>query len=181
MTSRLPSIERIVLGEVVGAHGLKGELRVRVAGDGPAHLLAAEVIWLGQRVQDPEARRFAVVGCAPAPRAEIRLRLEGITRRDQVEPLLGRLVLASPAMLEPLEEGEFYWYQLIGCQVFGAGGQDIGRVRELWETGAHDVLVVEDEDGRRRLVPTAESLLESIDLEAGRIVVADLPGLLDPV
>ena len=54
-------------------------------------------------------------------------------------------------------------------------------VRELLETGAHDVLVVRGEDGRDRLIPTARELMREVDLEQGRIVVVDLPGLLDPV
>lgn len=177
----LPSADRIVLGEVVGAHGLGGELRVRVAGDGPAHLLSASVVWLGRRANDPEARRRVVAGTAKAPRGEVRMRLEGVDRREDVSALVGLLVMASADVLAPLPEGEFYWFELVGCRVESAGGEVIGEVREIWETGAHDVLLVEDEDGVRRLVPTAEALLEAIDLEARLIVVADLPGLLEPV
>ena len=50
--------QRIVLGEVTGAHGLKGELRVRIAGDAPDHLMTSEAVWLARSPQDPEARRF---------------------------------------------------------------------------------------------------------------------------
>lgn len=178
---KLPSAERIVLGEVVGAHGLAGELRVRITGDVPDHLLAAEVVWLGKRARDPEARRRVVTGAGMAPRGEVRLRLEGVSRREDVQPLVGLLVTASPELLPELPEGEFYWYELVGCRVESAQGEDIGTVREIWETGAHDVLLVEDADGVRRLVPTAEALLETIDLAAKRIVVADVPGLLEPV
>ncbi len=178
---RLPSAERIVLGEVVGAHGLAGEVRVRVAGDGPEHLLGSEVVWLGKRAKDPAARRRVVVGAAMAPRGDVRLKFEGLDRRDDVNKLVGLLVTASPEVLAELPEGEFYWFELIGCRVESAHGDAVGTVREIWETGAHDVLMVEDEDGVRRLVPTAEALLETIDLEARRIVVADLPGLLEPI
>ena len=107
--------------------------------------------------------------------------LEGVDRREDVSALVGLLVMASADVLAPLPEGEFYWFELVGCRVESAGGEVIGEVREIWETGAHDVLLVEDEDGVRRLVPTAEALLEAIDLEARLIVVADLPGLLEPV
>ena len=177
----LPSAERIVLGEIVGAHGLQGEVRVRVAGDVPDHLLSAEVVWLGKRAKDPEARRRVVVGAGMAPRGEVRLRFEGVSKREDVQGLIGLLITASPDLLPELPEGEFYWYELVGCGVESADGEDVGVVREIWETGAHDVLLVEDSDGVRRLVPTAEALLETIDLAARRIVVADVPGLLDPV
>lgn len=173
--------DRVVLGEVSGAHGLRGELRVRIAGDGPEHLLSTDAIWLGRRANDPEARRYAVLAGGLARGGEVRLRLAGIERREQVAPLVGLLVTAPPSGLPALPEGEYYWYELVGCRVESEAGACLGRVREIWETGAHDVLLVEDEDGVRRLVPTAEALMKQVDLEARRIVVVDLPGLLDPV
>ncbi|MCP4905567.1 MAG: 16S rRNA processing protein RimM [bacterium] len=176
-----PSRERIVLGEVRGAHGLRGEIRVRIAGDSPDHLLAVTGIWLGRRPGDPEARRHVVVEAGLARSGEVRLRLQGFDQRDQVGPLVGLLVTVPAAILPELPEGEFYWYELIGCQVESESGEVVGRVREIWETGAHDVLMVEDEEGVRRLLPTAAELMKGIDLEARRIVVVDLPGLLEPI
>ena len=116
-----------------------------------------------------------------APKGDVRLKFEGLDRRDDVNELVGLLVTASPEVLAELPEGEFYWYELVGCRVETVQGDLVGTVREIWETGAHDVLMVENEDGVRRLVPTAEALLETIDLEARRIVVADVPGLLEPI
>jgi len=178
--STLP-VARIVLGEVVGAHGLKGELRVRVAGDSPQALLGADAVWLGRRLEDPEARRKEVLEGGFARAGEVRLRLAGVERRDAVQPLLGLLVMAPPEILDPLPDGEFYWYQLIGCRVESEAALRLGTVREIWETGAHDVLLVEDEEGVRRLLPTASALMKEVDLEARRIVVVDLPGLLEPI
>lgn len=177
----MPTTRRVVLGEVSGAHGLQGELRVRVAGDAPDHLLEADAIWLGRGPQDAEARRWVVERAGLARGGEVRMKLRGVDRRDQVQALVGQLVTASPDRLAALPEGEFYWYELVGCRVESESGEVAGTVREIWETGAHDVLLVQDEDGRRRLVPTAEALMKEIDLEAGRIVVVDLPGLLEPV
>jgi len=175
------STERIVLGEVTGAHGLQGEVRVRIAGDGPDHLFAVETVWLGRRPGDPEARRYTVLEAGLARSGEVRLRLQGIDHREKVGPLVGLLVTAPPTILPELPEGEFYWYELIDCRVESESGQLLGTVREIWETGAHDVLMVEDDDGIRRLLPTAMELMKEIDLEARRIVVVDLPGLLEPI
>ena len=176
-----PIQQRIVLGEITGAHGLEGEVRVRIAGDGPEPLLAATSVWLGTSAMDPEARRYPVRGCGLGRRGEVRLRFEGITGREAVRDLVGLLVTAPASVLPPLPEGEFYWYELVGCRVESASGESVGTVREIWETGAHDVLVVEDEGGQRRLVPTAARIMTEVDLADRRIVVADLPGLLEPV
>lgn len=170
-----------MLGEIVGAHGLRGELRVRFSGDSPEHLLACEAVWIGRHADDPEARRFAVEAAGLGRGGEVRLQLDGIRSREAVAAWVGWLVSAPAAILPVLPEGEFYWFELIGCRVESASGERVGSVREIWETGAHDVLVVEDEEGRRRLVPTAAELMTEVDLEARRIIVVDLPGLLDPV
>ncbi len=172
--------ERIVLGEITGAHGVRGEVRVRVAGDGPELLHSVETVWLGQSAQDPEARRYKVLGSAGARPGEVRLQLEGIDSREAAAVVFGELVTAPRALLPPLPAGEYYWFELIGCQVESESGELAGTVREIWETGAHDVLLVEDELGVRRLIPTAASLMKEVDLEARRIVVVDLPGLLEP-
>jgi 16S rRNA processing protein RimM len=173
--------QRIVLGEIAGAHGLDGEIRIRFASDGPETLLAAEAIWVGTSASDPEARRYRVHGCGTGRKGEVRLRFEGIAGREAIGKLVGLLVSAPASELPELPEGEFYWYELIGCQVVSEAGLEVGTVREIWETGAHDVLVVEDDDGVRRLLPTAAELMKDVDLEVGRIVVVDLPGLLEPV
>jgi 16S rRNA processing protein RimM len=81
--------------------------------------------------------------------------------------------------LEALPEGEYYSYELVGCRVEGTDGLTIGAVREVWATGAVDVLVVEDEKGAQHLIPAVESQLREVDIEARRIVIEILPGLLD--
>jgi 16S rRNA processing protein RimM len=173
--------QKIVLGEIMGPHGLNGEVRVRIAGDGPDSLLGAEAVWLGTGPSDPEARRYRVHGCGPGRKGEVRLRFDGVEGREAIAPLVGLLVTSAAALLPELPVGEYYWYELIGCHVESEAGEQAGTVREIWETGAHDVLVVEDEDGVRRLIPTAAELMKDVDLAARRIVVVDLPGLLDPV
>jgi len=172
--------QRIVLGEITGAHGVRGEVRVRIASDSPDPLFQLESVWIGRGPVDPEARRYAVLECGLARAGQVRLRLAGISSREAVAGLVGLLITASPSVLPDLPEGEFYWYELIGCRVESESGQWVGTVREIWETGAHDVLLVEDEAGVRRLVPTAGPLMTEIDIAARRIVVVDLPGLLEP-
>ena len=176
----MPLLKRIVLGRVVGAHGLDGELRVRIAGDGPEHLLGVEVVWLAGDTDDPEARCYDVLGAGTGRGGEVRLSLDGIRDRDTAAGLLGRFVLCDARVLSPLPDGEYYWHQLIGCQVESDDGEQVGRVREIWATGGHDVLVIDGEDGRQRLVPTAAEVMTRVDLDAKRITVAVIDGLLDP-
>lgn len=170
---------RVVLGRVLGAHGLRGQLRVRFFGDGPENLMRVPEIFLGRDCDDPDALSYAVQRSRQGRPGEVRMTLEGVSGREAAEELRGRLVLGEPAHLEPLPEGEHYWFELIGCEVFGSDGRRLGTVREIWETGAHDVLVVEREQGEPLLVPTADPLLGEVDVGERRIVVELLPGLVN--
>ncbi len=172
----------VELGRVVGAHGIRGDLRVRFFGDGPDHLLEAPWIALAGAALDGESQetRFEVIRAGLARPGEVALGLAGVNDREAALAFRGRIVLGDPAHLPELSEGEHYWYELVGCRVSGGDGRPVGTVRELWETGAHDVLVIEGEDGRTRLVPTARDLLREVDVAGRRIVVEDLPGLLEP-
>src|SRR4029450_12436801 len=87
-------------------------------------------------------------------------------------------VVGDAALLRPLAEGEHYWFELVGCRVEIEGGGVLGTVREIWETGAHDVLVVADDAGRSHLIPAADAFLRLVDPAARRIVISPVPGLL---
>jgi 16S rRNA processing protein RimM len=173
---------RVVLGRVAGAHGIRGELRVSILGDGPEHLLGAEWLELSFDARAPlldsSRRRYAVTGRGRGRPGEVRIALEGVADRDAAAALRGALVVGDAERLAPLPAGEHYWFELVGCRVEAEGGRALGTVREIWETGAHDVLVVEDDAGRKHLIPAAEAFLRRVDPAAGRIVVAPVPGLL---
>jgi 16S rRNA processing protein RimM len=174
---------RVVVGRVVGAHGVAGQVRVRVFGDGPDHLLHATHVLLARPdwgADDPAARTFEIEGGGTGRRGEIRLKLAGVGDREAAATLRGRLVLAEAEALPRLPPGEFYGFELVGCRVETLEGHPVGRVREIWEAAGHDVLVVEGDDGRTRLLPTARELMPEVDPAARRIRVVDLPGLLDP-
>ena len=169
---------RVVLGRIVGAHGLRGGLRVRFFGDDAGNLARVPEVELAARPDATDAVRHQVAGLRPGRSGEVTLHLSDVRVREAAEELRGQLVLADPEHLVRLPEGEHYWFELVGCEVFERGGERVGRVTEIWETGgAHDVLVVEGDDGRRVLLPTADAFLTEIDVAARRIVVDPIPGL----
>ncbi len=170
---------KVVLGRVLGAHGVHGKLRVRWLGDGPANLLAQRRIALCEAPDGAGAKHYELEEGEVGRAGEVRLKLKGLESRDAAQMLRGAFVQGDTEGLEALPEGEFYWYQLLGCRVVLTSGRELGEVCDLVETGAHDVLVVRGEDGREFLVPTARALLPGIDLAEGRLVAEDLPGLYE--
>jgi 16S rRNA processing protein RimM len=163
----------------VGAHALRGELRIRLYGGDPDNLALQDVVWLGRDRDDAMARAFAVLGTGSGRPGEIRLALTGVTDRESALALRGMQVLISAESLPALDEDEFYWHELIGCRVETQSGDLVGEVAELWDSGRHDVLVVRDERGRQILVPTAREIMTGVDREARRIVIDAPPGLID--
>jgi len=175
MTAR----QRVAIGRIVGTHGLRGCVRVRTFGVGPENLARASSVTLGESEEDPKAVSAEVVGAEPGRPGEVRMTFAGVDGLEAASRLRGRLVMQDSGQLEQLPEGEYYEYQLVGCRVEGEAGQTIGTVREVWSTGASDVLVVESEEGEQRLIPTGGDFLREVDLEGRRIVIEVIPGLLD--
>ncbi len=168
----------IVLGCVLGAHGLRGEVRVRYFGDGPENLLSSPQLTLRRGSAAPKS--FEVLGARQGARAgEILVRFAACEGRDAAEALRGYEVLGEVGELMELPEGEFYWYQLVGCLVETLDDQRIGRVKSLWDAGGHDLLVVEREEGGEVLIPTSQEVLREIDLEAKTLRIDAMPGLLE--
>jgi 16S rRNA processing protein RimM len=156
-------------------------VRVKWLGDGPDNLIQAQELRLGRTPDGEATRSYEVRGHLQGRSGEVRLALAGIEDRDAAERLRGCWVLADPRELPALPPGEHYWYELVGCEVEARDGRNIGTVKEIWETGAHDVLVIEAADGRRVLLPAAGAFLREIDVVGRKLVVEEIPGLLDPV
>jgi 16S rRNA processing protein RimM len=170
---------RVAIGRVAGIHGMRGGVRVQAFDDGPESLLRASEVTLGESEEDPKAVSVKVAGAEPGRPGEVRMTFTGFEERGEASRLRGRLVMVDSGQLERLPDGEYYEYQLVGCRVEGEDGQTIGAVREVWSTGASDVLVVESEEGGRHLIPTGGDFLREVDLDGRRIVVEVIPGLLD--
>jgi 16S rRNA processing protein RimM len=155
-------------------------VRIRWLGDGPENLMQARELAIGRSLEPQGTTRHRVISRLPGRAGEVRIAFEGIGDRDAAEALRGAYVFAEATGLAELPEGEHYWYELIGCRVETRSGETIGLVEEIWETGAHDVLVVTDERGRKILLPAAKGILREIDVVGRRLRIEEIPGLLDP-
>ena len=167
----------IVVGRVVGAHGLRGQLRIRYFGEEPDELEALERIALCETEEDSQGTHYDVSQVRAGRSGELRVALEGVDDRETAESLRGHWVRIDPRALRPLDDEEYYGYELVGCRVRDQRGEAIGTLRTLWRTGAPDVLVVENEEGREHLIPAA--LIREVDREGRTIVVEVIPGLLE--
>jgi len=124
------------------------------------------------------AREYRIVDTMPHTRGAMRLTLQGIDNANLAEALIGNNVFVDEAELPAPEENQFYYRDVIGCEVFLSDGARLGVVADILATGANDVFVVRGE-GKEVLVPVIEDVVKEIDVEARRVVIEPIPGLLD--
>ncbi|RPF70604.1 ribosome maturation factor RimM [Aurantiacibacter spongiae] len=134
----------IILAAITGAHGVTGEVRLKLFGDGIASLQAHRAFNGGAltltKVRDDNK------GGAIARFAEI-------ADRNAAEGLRGTVLTVARATLPPLEEGEYYHADLIGLAVATEAGEQVGIVRDVVNYGAGDILEIERAGGKRFMVP----------------------------
>ena len=161
-----PTERRLTVGRILGPKGLKGGVRVELLTDWPERLVAGTELLLD--AGDEERRPLRITRIESGGRSFV-LYFEGVTDRTGAESLTGAY-LESPA--QPLEEGSYYWADLIGLTVFGERGETVGELVEIFRAGENEVYRVVGGDGER-LIPALKSVVLQVDLEAGRMTVAD--------
>jgi 16S rRNA processing protein RimM len=166
-----------VIGEVGRPHGLRGEVRVIPLTDDPARFeaLATCVLWSEARDQR-QVRR--ITGARRQGDAVI-LGLEGCDSAEAAGALVGHLLAVPESEARPLPEGQFYPWQLQGCQVVTEEGAEVGTVKRIEASPAHDLWVVEGAAGREHLIPAVPAIVREVDLAGRRVVIAPPDGLLE--
>ena len=178
--------ELLVVGRVVSAQGLRGELRVNPLSDFPERFTHPGTRWLQAR--HSAAREVTLLSGRQLPGKELFvIRLEGVNDRDSAEALVGQELLVPAADRPKLAKGEFHLLDLVGLEVRvlkGSGadqtpGHSIGRVKDLIHAG-NDLLEVELEGGGAPIwIPFVEAIVPRVELGEGWIGITPPPGLLE--
>jgi 16S rRNA processing protein RimM len=154
----------MVIGQVAGPFGLRGEIKIDLRTDFPNRFAGLERIFLG-----PSRRPYTVAG-ARRHRRQVLLRLEGVENPESVDRLRG-LELAIPRELAiPLPPGHFYLEEILGVEVVTVDGANLGNVTDVLRTGSNDVFVV-GTGSSALLIPSIKDAIAELDLEGRRIVI----------
>lgn len=172
----MPEPRYLAVGRVQRPHGVRGEVRVEILTGYPERLDRHAAFYLAHP-HSPEAVRRYPVEQLRLHRNVLLLKLGGCDNRNAAEALRGMLVQVPIEDAVPLEEGEYYLYQVVGVQVETEDGEPLGRVIEVLDTGANDVYVVGGPRGEV-LLPAIKDVVLELDLDARRLVVRLMPGLL---
>ena len=152
--------KRVALAAVAGAHGVKGELRLKLFADSVESLARHSHFYVG-------GRELALKDVKDGGKTAI-ARFEGVSDRSAAEALRGQLVEIDRDALPPLEEGEYYHADVIGLPCVDEAGEALGTVVSVENFGAGDLLEVERPNGKRSLIPFREPIAR---LEADCVVL----------
>ena len=151
---------RVALDAVAGAHGVKGEVRLKLFSASAESLARHKILFVGgaeRRLIDVREGGKAAVA-----------RFEGVADRSAAEALRGSLVEVDRDSLPPLEDGEYYHADLLGLPCEDQQGEPAGTVVAVENFGAGDLIEVEQESGKRSLIPFRDGVADLVD---GRIVL----------
>lgn len=166
----------VLMGRVSGAFGIRGEIKVFSFGREPRAFARAGLMFVGP---NPESARALSIKGLREHGGRLLVTTAEVESREAAAKMGGQWVYLREADLEPLGEDEYYWYQLKDAKVVDSAGRELGRVKEITDLGAHDLLLVRAGDGKEALIPVVEGVVLAIDASEGLVVVDPPPGLLE--
>lgn len=164
--------DRIVLGQIGAAHGIKGEVRLKSFTD------PIEAITDYGPLDDGKGRRLKITNWR-ASKGVLIVRLAGIGDRNAAEALNGVELSIDRERLPDADDDEFYHADLIGLKVVDEAGTAFGNVIAVHDFGAGDLLEIDAPDGTGFYLPFTRETVPDIDFDAGRLIIVPPPGLLD--
>ena len=160
----------IPVGRVTRTHGLKGELKFFPTDQEDLAVQSHQHILLGEATF-----KIKYVRGAKSP---FIIKFESVDSIEAAQSLAGQEVLVAREDFESLPEGEYYRFEIEGLKVFEDTGKYYGVIEDIIETGSNDVYVVREND-KEWLVPMIDSVVQSIDLEQGKLIFHCVEGLFE--
>lgn len=163
----------VVVGRITRPHGVRGELTVMVLSEVPGRFDVGATVFL-------ESGRALTVATSRPHKDRVLVTFSEVTDRESAEALRGAVLVVPESTSPPLAEGSWWDHQLVGCAVFTESGVELGELRQVIHTAANDVWSAVDASGVETLIPVLRDVLVSVDTDARRIVVREIPGLTVP-
>jgi 16S rRNA processing protein RimM len=161
----LDRAKRILVGAIAGAHGVRGEVRIKSFTANP------RAIGRYGPVEDETGARSFKLTVRGETKGLVIARLDGVADRNQAEALKGLRLYVPRAKLPRPKRGEWYVADLIGLSAQDASGTPLGRVKSVQNFGAGDVVELERTDGTTEFLPFTRAVVPEVDIEGGKVVI----------
>lgn len=162
------------LGQIVNVRGLKGEVKVNSFTDDNTKFERLPKVFIKRNKGDLEERKIEKVSYN---KNQVIIKFVGINTIDEAEKLRNSFILVDRDDLESLPEGVYYIADLIGLDVYTEDGELLGKVDDIYNTGANDIYVIKDDLGKQRLLPGIKDVIKEVNIEEGKIIVNLIEGL----
>lgn len=165
------------VGTIVNTHGILGEVRVNSHTDFPEkrYIVGNKIALFMPKSTAPI---FLTIRSHRKHKNFDLLAFEGYPNLNDVEKFRDAVLKVAETELEPLEEGIFYYHEILGCAVSTLEGNDLGEVTEILETGANDVWTVTPKEGKPHYIPYIDDVVKEIDVANKKIIIEAIEGLL---
>ncbi|WP_027963167.1 ribosome maturation factor RimM [Halalkalibacillus halophilus] len=164
------------VGKIVNTHGIKGEVRVISSTDFEERFEPGSVLFITSK-ENTEPVKVIVSSHRKHKQFDL-LTFEGYEDLNQVEVFKNSILQVDQSQLHELEEHAYYYYEIIGCEVYLESGQYIGVIKEILAPGANDVWVVDRGHSKEVLIPYIEDVVKEINIDQKRIWIEEMEGLL---
>lgn len=164
-----------VVGEIVNTHGLKGEVKVKRVTDFSERFHVGEKVYI---TLDSVEVELIIDQFRTQKNLDV-LHFEGHNSINDVEHFKGHSLYIKEEQLTPLDEHEYYYYEIIGCKVVTTENEPIGTIASILTPGANDVWVVENDNGKEILIPYIEQVVKHVDVDRKLITIEIMEGLLE--
>ena len=168
---------RLKVGKIVNTHSLKGEVKVISSTD-----FEEERFKKGSKLlitRGNQLIREVIVESYRNHKNFLLVKFEGIDSVEEAEKLKNLQIKIDSDEVEELEENEFYFHQIIGCQVFDENDRNLGEIIDILTPGANDVWVIKGEEGKEILIPYIEDVVKQIDITNKKVNIEVMEGLIN--
>lgn len=166
--------EYFELGQIVNTFGVKGEVKVKPYTDNVEQFETLKSVLV---VKNKETIEMKILS-AKFHKGMILLKLEGVNDMNDAEKLRGSIIKIHRKDARQLEEGEYFIADIIGSDVYTDTGDYLGKVDDIYNSGAQDIYVVKDELGKQVLLPSIKEVILNVDIENQKVTVHLLKGLI---
>ncbi len=162
------------VGKIVNTHGIRGDVRVMPTTDFVAERFAKGQDLYLQQAGEPLK---LTVESARQHKGFILVKFVGYDNINDVQAFRDHELMVSGKDQQPLEDGQYYYHQIIGLSVKTVDGEELGTIEEILSPGANDVWVVQRDGKKDLLLPVIDDVVKDVDLDAGEVTVELMEGL----
>ena len=161
--------EFITIGRILAPSGVKGKLKVKIETDFPQRFTSRSKVYVN--------RQPTTIDGAEWHGGKLVVKLNAIDSIESAQKLSGNIIEIHHSQVQPLPEGQYYHFQLIGIEVRTTEGESLGHIIEIKSTESNDVYIVSGAKGEI-LIPAIEDVVKSVDLDRGCLIIEPIAGLL---